>query len=137
MAYPKKLSTTAELAIAPFVKKIERLKPGEGISINGSAGDIEKIRQHLYAWRFINGLDEITLRRDDLETLRITRRSVPKACILGEQHETKAQCFVRDHMLEIESEDDALERLRQACACDDLSTEDAQEALDEWRRIQG
>lgn len=137
MTYPKKLSPMAEVAIAPFVKKIVALCPGEGITIRGTTDDLDKIRQYLYSWRFLNSLHEITIRRDDPQTLRVTRRTVPKATILGEEKESKAQLFVRDNMLEVEAEDDALEMLRVACNECTLSTDDAQEALEEWRRIQG
>jgi len=137
MTYPKKLSITAQLTIAPFEKKILALKPGESLGIHGTVEDLDKIRQHLYAWRYINRLHEIIIRRDDPEQLRITRRSIPKATIVGHETETTGQCFMRDKLLELESEDDCLNILREACDTNELSTEDAQEALEEWRRIQG
>ena len=138
MTYPKKLTTQAELVLAPFLPRVKKLKDGESLVLEDTAENIATLRYYLYTWLHLNSLKEIyVLRKESLTQMRILRRSIPTPKIVSVESLSSVEEFVMNNLLDTETPIEASDIITTAIANGKLSPDHLEDAMSEWRRING
>jgi len=138
MTYPSKLSPEAEAILAPVKERVSALEEGAYLVFEDSGEGIAKFRYHLYSWLFIGGLKEYyRVKQLSPESLMITRLRTAQAPSMRSSLLSPVETFVRDELIEVLEEADALAEIKKAILSGKLRVEDYDTALSEWRRVNG
>ena len=138
MSYPTKLSDAAAELLQPFVEKLLELAAGESIVFTDTPANLNIFRNHLYTWRHVNQLQQhFKLFREGPTRIRVMKRAAPRPRILETLEFSSVEKFVMDELLEILTEEHALELIRKGIDEGKLRASDSFAILTEWRRIQG
>ena len=136
MAYPKELNPRALEILKPQLKNLEALKSGESLTLEGSSESYTTtFRSNLYAWLSIQELTSFfKVRRVSPTELHIERLSIPQMKVASQHKTSQEESFVKDHLLELESEEEVIERMSEEKG---LPAELKLKIIQEWKRING
>ena len=111
MAYGRQLSPAQEHRLAPILAQRERIQPGRTMTIEDTPENISLIRYDLYTYFHLTGVKAYyRITSENPTTIRILRRAGfnPKISV----EEDEATRFVSDQLLDCDTEELALERIR-------------------------
>ena len=136
MTYARKLTPRMETLIGHLVPRIHELKPGQSILIRGRSPEhLQQVRNQLYGYFHLFNLKRrYSTRRETSETLRVLCLELTPAEIIQEVPFTPAENFVRNYLLDCDSEHEARNELQVALGKGLIRDEDIVPILDEFRR---
>jgi len=138
MTYPNKLTERAKTLIGPILTAIHSMKLGETKTFQGiNKVHTDSARNHLYAYfklYNIQGRYRIT-RLSETIIMILCRAEVPMTEItLGTSDLTAVQEFYQTYLININTEEKALDIVRTQNSLGHLADEAVTLVMDEWRR---
>lgn len=130
-----KIKETDYEVIVPIAEKLCALADYESLILKDSKDNVDRLRYLLYAWLYESGQKKrFKVIRRSPEQLEVLRKGnlAPEYSVVDRVNE-----FVRDHLIELETEDDVAVRIREAISGSVLSLDEGTRALTEWQRAQG
>jgi len=135
VTYSTQLSEHQATILTPILERVTSLMEGEGVTFESKP--VGELLYALYSWRHINDLKQVyKICKESSTTVRVIRRtSTPSILPEGdeaEQAQRRGEKFVHDELIDVLNEDEARKLIGE-----NLSLEEAEYALDEWKRING
>lgn len=138
MSYPKTLSPTTKRLLTPVLPKLEGLKEGQDLTIEGSALWCRRLREALYAhWR-IGGEKELwTVKVITPTKLIVAKVSTPEFKITSSAEGSilageRLEKLFEDHLLLLETEEEVQEKLSELIVEGTIDGADMLRLQEQW-----
>jgi len=139
LTYAKRLTPEMRLYLGHLIPKIEALKPSESLLLRGNDDKhINNVRNHFYAWCKLNDRKSLyKTYKETPTTLRIVCTDTRPVEIIQDVPLSSIEEFVRDYLLDCETEEEARAKIAPAIERGIITEDDTLPILLEFKRMLG